>query len=151
MLIDGHVHLEKGPYSVEWVHEFVQYALDRGIGEIYFLEHTHLFQECKSLYDEMAGYNAYQRQWFEKKQSQMRPLSDYTRFIELLKKENFPVKLRFGLEVCYSPEHEKDIDKIKSLYPFDFLTGSIHFMDGYIRRVPLSVPMRWRTVLEEQF
>ena len=32
MLIDGHVHLEKGPYSVEWVHEFIRYALDRGIG-----------------------------------------------------------------------------------------------------------------------
>ena len=81
----------------------------------------------------------------------MRPLSDYTRFIELQKKENFPVKLRFGLEVCYSPEHEKDIEKIKSLYPFDFLTGSIHFMDGYIRRVPLNVPKRLRNVLEEQF
>ena len=71
--------------------------------EIYFLEHTHLFQECQSLYTEMAEYNAYQGSWFEKK-----------------KKETFPVKLKFGLEVCYSPEHEKDIEKIKSLYSFDF-------------------------------
>ena len=82
--------------------------------EIYFLEHTHLFQECQSLYAEMAEYNAYQGSWFEKK-----------------KKETFPVKLKFGLEVCYSPEHEKDIEKIKSLYSFDFLAGSIHFIDGW--------------------
>ena len=97
MQVDGHVHLEKGPYSVEWVNEFIKYALDRNIEEIYFLEHTHLFQECQSLYTEMAEYNAYQGSWFEKK-----------------KKETFPVKLKFGLEVCYSPEHEKDIEKIKS-------------------------------------
>ena len=69
MLIDGHVHLEKGEYSVEWVNEFVQCALDRGIGEIYFLEHTHLFEECESLYKEMAEYNEYQNQWFAKKKN----------------------------------------------------------------------------------
>ena len=36
MQVDGHVHLEKGPYSVEWVNEFIKYALDRNIEEIYF-------------------------------------------------------------------------------------------------------------------
>lgn len=131
MQVDGHVHLEKGPYSVEWVNEFIKYALDRNIEEIYFLEHTHLFQECQSLYTEMAEYNAYQGSWFEKKKKEMRSISEYISFIESIKKETFPVKLKFGLEVCYSPEHEKDIEKIKSLYSFDFLAGSIHFIDGW--------------------
>ena len=40
MLIDGHVHLEKGEYSVEWINEFISQALDRGIEEIYFLEQS---------------------------------------------------------------------------------------------------------------
>lgn len=51
-------------------------------------------------------------------------------FIELMKKEQFPIKIKFGLEVCYSLEHEKEIEKIKEMYPFDFLVGAIHFIDG---------------------
>ena len=40
-------------------------------------------------------------------------------------------RLKFGLEVCYSPEHRKDIENIKNMYSFDFLVGSIHFIDGW--------------------
>ena len=36
-MIDAHVHLEKGEYCIEWINEFIQYALTRGIEEIYFL------------------------------------------------------------------------------------------------------------------
>lgn len=130
-MIDAHVHLEKGPYCIEWIEEFIRYAQSRQIDEIYFLEHTHIFRECQSLYDEMSQYNDYQRRWFGKKSRNARPLKDYTDFIEAMKKVQFPVRLKFGLEVCYSPEHEKEIRHIRELYPFDFLTGSIHFIDGW--------------------
>lgn len=130
-MIDGHVHLEKGDYCIEWINEFIHYALLRGITEIYFLEHTHIFRECQSLYSEMAGFNAYQGQWYAKKLKNARPIAGYIEFVELMKQHSFPVKLRFGLEVCYSPGHEKDIEIIKGLYPFDFLVGSIHFIDGW--------------------
>ena len=39
-MIDAHVHLEKGDYSVEWIEQFVAYAIKRNIDEIYFLEHS---------------------------------------------------------------------------------------------------------------
>lgn len=130
-MIDGHVHLEKGEYCIEWIQEFIHYALDRGIKEIYFLEHTHIFQECQSLYHEMSMFNTYQSRWYAKKLKNARSINDYIRFVELMKREIFPIKLRFGLEVCYSPEREKDIEIIKDLYPFDFFVGSIHFIDGW--------------------
>lgn len=56
-MIDAHVHLEKGPYTREWLQEFIIFARERGIREIYFLEHTHIFRECSPLYTEMAQYN----------------------------------------------------------------------------------------------
>lgn len=130
-MIDGHVHLEKGEYCIKWVDEFISYALERGVKEIYFLEHTHIFQECQNLYNEMSMFNTYQSQWYAKKLKNARPIDDYIKFIELMKEWTFPIKIRFGLEVCYSPEHEKDIEKIKEIYPFDFLVGSIHFIDGW--------------------
>ncbi len=111
-MVDAHVHLEKGDYTVEWVQQFVDYAVQRNINEIFFLEHIHIFRECTSLYDEMSSYNEYQRDWYQKKWEQARPLSEYIDFIEKLKQHEFSVRLKFGLEVCYSPEHEKDISEI---------------------------------------
>ncbi len=130
-MVDAHVHLEKGSYCIEWLHEFIQYALSRDITEIYFLEHTHIFKECAILYDEMSSYNEYQNNWYREKYKNARSLKEYTDFIENMKKERFPIKVKFGLEVCYSPEHEKDIENIKRMYSFDFLVGSIHFIDGW--------------------
>lgn len=130
-MIDAHVHLEKGSYCIEWLQEFIQYALARNVDEIYFLEHTHIFEECGHLYDEMSRYNEYQAQWFSKKQQNARPLREYTEFIDNMKKHSFPLKVKFGLEVCYSPGHEADIQFLKEAYPFDFLVGAVHFIDGW--------------------
>lgn len=130
-MIDAHVHLEKGSYSIAWIQKFISHALSRGIDEIYFLEHTHIFIEFEELYKEMSHYNEYQKHWYEKKRAKARPLQEYTDFIENMKKEKFPLKVKFGLEVCYSPEHEVDIEKIKHAYPFDFLVGAVHFIDGW--------------------
>lgn len=130
-MIDAHVHLENGRYSYEWIMEFIKYALARNINEIYFVEHTHIFKECSKLYIEMSGYNEYQHNWYRKKYENARPIIEYIDFINDIKKKSFPIKLKFGLEVCYSPEHEKDIEDLKNMCSFDFLLGSIHFIDGW--------------------
>ena len=130
-MVDVHVHLEKGEYSVEWVRQFISWAQKRNISEIYFLEHTHIFRECSCLYEEMAGFNPYQEKWYEAKYRKARPLEEYICFAGRMKKERFPVRIRFGLEVCYSPEHETEIRKLKENGGFDFLTGAVHFIDGW--------------------
>ena len=95
-MIDAHVHLEKGPYTREWLQEFIFYAQERGIREIYFLEHTHIFRECSSLYSEMSQYNGYQQSWYCKKLEKSRPLTDYLLFADKMRRESFPVKIRIG-------------------------------------------------------
>ncbi len=129
-MIDAHVHLEKGDYSAEWIEQFIEYAEKRNIDEIFFLEHTHIF-EFHNLYNEMSVYSEYQKNWYQKKRKQARPLKDYIDYIEKIKQINFQIRLKFGLEVCYSPEHEIDIARMKQMYSFDFLAGSIHFIDGW--------------------
>ena len=88
-MIDAHVHLEKGDYSIEWI----------------------VFWNIL-----ISSENV---------------LKDYIDYIEKLKHINFPIRLKFGLEVCYSPEHEIDIDQMKQMYSFDFLVGSNHFIDEW--------------------
>ena len=52
-MIDVHVHLENGPYTKEWLDQFVNKAIERKIKEVYFLEHTFVFKEFYFLYDIM--------------------------------------------------------------------------------------------------
>lgn len=47
---DWHVHIEKGPYTVEWLKEFVHYAEARNIKKICFVEHSHRFKRLQWLY-----------------------------------------------------------------------------------------------------
>lgn len=48
-MVNAHVHLDKGDYCIEWISTFIRYVLFRNINEIYFLEHTHIFEECCNL------------------------------------------------------------------------------------------------------
>ena len=105
-MIDVHVHLENGPYTKEWLDQFVNKAIERKIKEVYFLEHTFVFKEFYFLYDEMKNYNAYQNNWYGNKVKKARNINEYIKFVEEMKKYKFPIKMKFGLEVCYSPEHE---------------------------------------------
>lgn len=45
MYIDGHMHLENGPLTKEYVLQFVEEAQKKGIDEIQILDHTHRFIE----------------------------------------------------------------------------------------------------------
>ncbi|HBR31007.1 MAG TPA: hypothetical protein DD733_02875 [Clostridiales bacterium] len=44
-MIDAHIHLERGPYTLQWINEFVKTAVSRGIDEIWLLEHCYRFSE----------------------------------------------------------------------------------------------------------
>jgi len=96
------------------------------------LEHSHRFIEFRSVYDSIAvdeDYGKYQVDWLDRK-STLR-LSDYKKFITDMRKLEFPIEISFGLEICYFPEKEEEIKECISNFDWDFLTGSIHWIDGW--------------------
>jgi histidinol-phosphatase (PHP family) len=132
-MIDAHIHLEKGPYNLDWLQKFINTAIKRGISELYLLEHSHRFIEFKPLYQSVikdeSEVGRYQRNWFSRRLN--KPLDEYQDFIRAMRKESFPVKVKFGLEICYFPEYEEQIKHIISDFDGDFLTGAIHWIDGW--------------------
>ncbi len=44
-MIDAHVHLEKGDYSVKWIEQFIEYAVKRNIDEMYSPENVGLYMK----------------------------------------------------------------------------------------------------------
>ncbi|MDP3487084.1 MAG: histidinol-phosphatase HisJ family protein [Bacillota bacterium] len=118
MLIDYHTHLERGPYTLEYVQRFVDIGRERGVSEICFTEHGHLFYE---------SYMFLNNDW--PLSIPRRHLVDYINLVEQAKGMGLPVKL--GLEMDYIPQTKAQTGKFLSAQPFDFVLGSVHWIDGF--------------------
>ncbi len=130
-MLDCHIHLERGPYTLDWLNEFIQTAVERGLDEIYLLEHSHRFYEFTKMYKTVCQYSNYQNEWFLQRNNGTLSIRDYIRFIETAKQNSYPVKVKFGLEVCYFEGFEQLIKDIIDKYSFDFAAGSVHWVDGF--------------------
>lgn len=142
-MIDGHMHLENGPLTKEYVLQFVEEAQKKGLDAIQILDHTHRFIEFEPIYEELKQYDV-QKTWLENKKMKFKDhLSDYITLMEEIKTMNLPVKVTYGLEVCYVPQHEKYIKNILNQYHFDFVVGAIHSIDGILYDMSFSKELLW--------
>jgi len=128
-MTDAHVHIERGPYKEEWIKKFIDTAKSRGINEIYLLEHSHRFIEFKKLYSDIISYNEYQRNWLSKRLNIN--IENYVNFIKKRKIIDSSIKIKWGLEICYIKGKEKIIEKVINKYNFNFITGSVHWINGW--------------------
>jgi histidinol-phosphatase (PHP family) len=144
---DVHVHFlhgHGGGYTIDFFEGFISAAQKADIDEIYLLEHTHQFCEFEDVYAPARNYNSYQRGWLLQKMNGH--IGDYLRFIKTVKGKAYPVKVKFGLEVCYIPETADRLSACLKQYDFDFLTGSVHWIDGWGFDHPRQKEL-WETVV----
>lgn len=126
---DVHIHIERGNYTKEWIDRFVEQAMNMGLEEIYLLEHSHRFKEFAPMYSSVCKFSEYQQSWYNKRTGLA--IKQFTNLIDEMKMHHFPIKIRWGLEICYFPEYEQLISEILKSYNFDFATGSIHWVNGF--------------------
>ena len=129
---DVHVHFLHGNpigYNIDFFEGFIKAAQAAGLDEIYLLEHTHQFIEFERVYKPIKSYNDFQNEWITKRMNGS--IDEYISFIRKVKDIEYPVKVKFGLEVCYIPETADILRNILEKYDFDFLTGSVHWIDGW--------------------
>ena len=122
MIVDYHMHLRNGSEEVAhdtWsVDPFVAAARAAGVDEIGFTEHVYYFTQTRSL-------------WTVPYQTE-RCLYDLDAYVDAVvqaRERGQPVKL--GLEVDYVPGREDETRKLLAPYPWDYLLGSVHFVDGF--------------------
>ena len=121
MIVDYHMHLRNERFELAhdtWaVEPFVETARELGIDEIGFTEHIYYFKPTRSLWTA-----PYQRD---------RCVYDFEPYVQAVveaRGRGLPVKL--GLEVDYVPGREAETLKMLAPYPWDYLLGSVHFIDG---------------------
>jgi histidinol-phosphatase (PHP family) len=122
VIVDYHLHLrnerEEIDHTVEAVERFVEVAAGRGLDEIGFSEHVYYFRQTRSL-------------WTVPYQTErcVHDLDSYCGAVTDAKRRGLPVKL--GLEVDYVQGREEETRELLAAYPWDYLLGSVHFIDGH--------------------
>ncbi|MCX7795212.1 MAG: histidinol-phosphatase [bacterium] len=139
MLLDYHMHLEKGEFTKKWWEEFYSKELENGIKEVGVSEHAHRFIEARYIYSHLP----YTEKWCDSS------LEKYINFMEEIKR-SYNVKI--GLEMDYFPEKEDEIrDFLEKYDVFDYVLGSVHWLrSGFGFDIDPNDP-RWSNDLEEIF
>jgi histidinol-phosphatase (PHP family) len=120
VIVDYHMHLRAGgepAYSVEAVERYVECAAERGVDEIGFTEHVYYFVQTRDVW--RLPYQ------IERCRDD---LDDYVAAVVEAKRRGLPVKL--GLEVDWVGERAGQLAEILAAYPFDYLLGSLHWLEG---------------------
>jgi len=121
VIVDYHMHLraadESIEHTVEAVEPYVERAVERGIDEIGFTEHVYYFEQTRHLWSmpyhlERCVYD----------------IESYVTAVVEAKRRGYPVKL--GIEVDYEHAREEETAAALAPYPWDYVLGSIHFLDG---------------------
>ncbi len=149
---DYHLHLHPhaprsggpavGEDPVDYVERYVAAAAKRGISELGFTEHLYRCVEAVDVlgpFWERAPSHELRQQTREfARQDRTLSLDDYVSTINRAKGRGLPVRL--GLEVDFSPESYGRVLEFLDDYRFDFLIGSVHWIDGWIFDRAISVP-----------
>jgi histidinol-phosphatase (PHP family) len=122
LIVDYHLHLrgadERIAHDTAAVEPFVETAARSGVDEIGFTEHVYYFRQTRAIWD-----RPYQTE---------RCVYDLEAYVDAVveaKRQGLPVKL--GLEVDYvGPDRQDRLAALLEPYPWDYLLGSVHWIDG---------------------
>ncbi len=113
MLVDYHIHTYLCGHAEGKPIEYVKEAERKGISEIGFSDHIMVDK------------------WRPEYAMKLTQVVDYIRLVENVEKESsIPVKL--GAEVDYFPDKEKEIRVLLEEFAFDYVIGSVHFLDDWV-------------------
>lgn len=128
---DLHIHIERGDYTQEWIEKFINQAVKMNIDEINLLEHSIRIKEFHPVFKDAREYNLYQKKWFKGKEKSARSIDELKTLAEKIKNQNYPVKINFGLEICWFEQYQNEIRSLVSDDYFDYLIGSVHWVDNW--------------------
>lgn len=128
---DLHIHIERGPYTIEWIEKFISKAVEMGLEEICLLEHSIRFKDFHPTFKEASEYNLYQKKWFNGKAETANSLDSFKTLANEIRGREYPIKVSFGLEICYFEQHKDLIRDLTDDGFFDYLLGSVHWVDNW--------------------
>jgi histidinol-phosphatase (PHP family) len=93
--------------------EYAARAMALGLDEIGFSDHSPMRED---------GFDDWRMDFSD--------LEAYVTAVDRVRREHPGMVIRLGLEVDYLPGHEEWIRELANLHPWDYLMGSVHYLDG---------------------
>lgn len=132
-----HSRMKQGCYSEQWLDLYLKRALQLGIKEVGIVDHLYRFEETKGyfenymLLEEREEVGKIQRQWLDQVMTQN--MAQFVSCIERAKEKwmQHGIALKLGLECDYFVGGEQELQSLIEGYDWDFLIGSVHFIDGW--------------------
>jgi len=128
--------IREGAYAPGWLDLYLRRAKQLGLEEVGIVDHLYRFVESAGYYrlhmqlgDDEIG--RLQRAWLDR--VAVESMERFVRFIEQEKPkwERAGVRLRLGIEADYFPGGEQSLQNLLKHHPWDFVIGSVHFVDGW--------------------
>lgn len=132
-----HVRVKDGCYSEAWLDLYLERAITLGLEEVGIVDHLYRFADAESYYEKhmhMAddALGAMQKRWLHQVAA-MPSLDAFVLFIENQKEKwaERGVKLKLGLEADFFPGGEAELETLIADHPWDYVIGSVHFVEGW--------------------
>jgi len=116
--VDYHLHTKMCGHATGEIEEYFASALRRGLVEVGFSDHLPLYFMPPDKI--MPGYAML-----------VDEIPAYVGAVRRLQKKSGPVRVRLGVEADFVPGHESKLSKLLNSQPFDYVIGSVHFIDGW--------------------
>ncbi|MDD4237415.1 MAG: histidinol-phosphatase HisJ family protein [Desulfotomaculaceae bacterium] len=115
--VDYHLHTSLCGHASGGIEDYLNQAVSKGIREVGFSDHFPLYFLAPG--ETIPDYAMAENQL---------PL-----YVELVQQSArvSPLRVKLGIEVDYVPGFEKKLAFELAAYPFDYVTGSVHFIDGW--------------------
>ncbi|MCK8488359.1 PHP domain-containing protein [Paenibacillus sp. MBLB2552] len=124
--------MEQGAYSEEWLDRYLTRGRERGIQKFGVVDHLYRFRECRPYYEKHmllddSRVGKLQRTWLD--QVCVASIDDFVGFVTEAKKTR--PDLALGIEADFFPGCEAELRDILAGYDWDYVIGSVHFLDGW--------------------
>ena len=128
--------LEKGPYSPEWLDLYLQKAKERNLKEVGIVDHLYRFRETLDYFEKHMDISETdlgrkQQQWL--RQVMTENMGDFVSFVESQKPKwaDHGIQLKLGMEADFFLGSHDELKDLLSIHKWDYVIGSVHFVDGW--------------------
>lgn len=118
MMTDYHVHTYRCGHARGEMREYVKEARKKGLREIGFADHAPVYWLPAEQRDPGLAMTEEQ-------------LSGYVAEVFRLREENPDINILLGVEADFIPGREAGLARMLSAHSFDYLIGSVHYIDGW--------------------
>jgi histidinol-phosphatase (PHP family) len=128
--------LKKGAYDPSWLDLYLIAAKQKGVTEVGIVDHLYRFRETRDFFEKYIDLGGnelgrLQKRWLNLVMTET--MDDFVRAVEEAKERwaSEGVILRLGIEADYFPGGEQELQQLLCTHEWDFVIGSVHFIDGW--------------------